>query len=408
VVRAVQAETRTAPAGSRLLVLYRSDRSGLIRYTLAAAGGPRFPAGQDRPPQRAAAFLDDVVADLGVGGDQAAGWLPLLGVTAIAVPAADASADLVTRLDATPSLVRDRARPGVLLWRSVAADQTGPPPPPSRPAAAAGGPAAFVMDSDLQPGTAPRVPAPSGPSRRYDSSPDSVSSDAAPPDAAAARRPGSAAGVTPPGTAMAPPIEPSSIEPLAIVPLPTAPTSARRLPPDGHVAPLPGATRPPRRDLVLAVPNGTGWRAWLNGRPLRPFAAWGWAAGFRLPAEGGTVRLHHDDGRGPELALVQAAALGTLLLLGIPILLGISAARRPSRPPLDPEAPPVDGPSGYEIAAQRGPRDGSTWARSSVAGADPGRRPGGLPPPADSACGRDVGRAGGGSAGGAESVGEAK
>ncbi|MCM3926198.1 glycosyltransferase family 2 protein, partial [Frankia sp. AiPs1] len=224
VVRAVQAETRTAPAGSRLLVLYRSDRSGLIRYTLAAAGGPRFPAGQDRPPRRAAAFLGDVVADLAVGGDQAAGWLPLLGVTAIAVPAADASADLVTRLDGTPSLVRDRARPGVLLWRPAVPDQPGPPPPPSRPAAAAG-PPAFVLESDLQPGTAPRDRAPSGPLRRHDASPDSVSSDAAPRGGAAARRPGPAGGATPAGTATAsstdaPLIDPSSIAPLAAVPLP--------------------------------------------------------------------------------------------------------------------------------------------------------------------------------------------
>ncbi|MCM3921677.1 acyltransferase, partial [Frankia sp. AiPs1] len=135
-------------------------------------------------------------------------------------------------------------------------------------------------------------------------------------------------------------------------------------------------------------------------------AAWGWAAGFRLPAEGGTVRLHHDYGRGPELASVQAAALGTLLLLGIPVLLGFPAARRPRRPRLDPEAPPIDGPSGCEIAAQRRPRDGSTWARSAVSGADPGR-PGGLPSPADGACGRDVGcaaRADSGSAGAAGSV----
>ncbi|WP_231861519.1 MULTISPECIES: glycosyltransferase [Frankia] len=360
VARAVKAETRTAPAGSRLLVLYRSDRSGLIRYTLAAAGGPRFPAGQARPARRAATFLGDVVTDLAVGGDQAAGWLPLLGVTAVAVPAADAPADLVTRLDATPSLMRDRARPGVLLWRPVVPNQAGPAPP-SRPAAATG-PPAYVMDSDLQAGTAPRDPGPSGPSRRNDASPDSVSADA-PADAAVARRPGSARGLTPPGTAI-----PLALTPLAIEPLPAAPTSARRLPPDGHVAALPGATRAPRRDLVLAVPAGTGWRAWLNGRPLRPFAAWGWATGFRLPAEGGTIRLHRDDGPGPELALGQAVALGALLLLGIPALLGVPAARRPRRPPLDTQAPPADGPSGREIGPQRRPAAGSAGGPAGGSG----------------------------------------
>ncbi len=300
-VRAVQAETRTEPAGSSLLVLYRSDRSGLIRYILAAADGLRFPAGQARPPRRAATFLADVVADLAVGGDQAAGWLPLLGVAAIAVPAMDAPADLVTRLDATPSLLRDRARPGVLLWRPATSDQTAPTPASRRATAAV--PPAFVVDSDLQPRTAP--PDPTGSS-------------------------------TPPVTPVTP------VTPV-VEPLPAAPTTARRLPPGGRVAALSGAARAPQRDLILAAPAGAGWRAWLNGRPLRPFAAWGWAAGFRLPAQGGTVRLHRDDGRAHELVLAQAAALGALLLSGIAI------ARRPRRSPLDTDAPPTAGPSGRDL-----------------------------------------------------------
>lgn len=308
-VRAVQAEARTAPAGSSLLVLYRSDRSGLIRYILAAADGPRFPAGQARPPRRAATFLADVVADLAVGGDQAAGWLPLLGVAAIAVPAMDASADLITRLDATPSLLRDRARPGVLLWRPATPDQAVPTPASRRATAAV--PPAFAVDSDLQPRAAP--PDPTG------SSTPSV------------------------------PLVPSVVEPL-----PAAPTTARRLPPGGCVAALPGAARAPQRDLILAAPAGAGWRAWLNGRPLRPFAAWGWAAGFRLPAEGGTVRLYRDDGRAHELVLAQAAALGALLLLGI------AAARRSRRSPPDTDAPPIAGPSGRDLGrAGRGSGSGS-------------------------------------------------
>ncbi|MCL9797419.1 glycosyltransferase family 2 protein, partial [Frankia sp. AgKG'84/4] len=159
--RAVLARTRTEPPGSSVLVLYRAGRSGPIRYTLAAGDGARYPAGSLRPPGPAVAFLAAVTTDLGAGGDRAAGWLAILGVVAVGVPATSDSADLAERLAASPSLVQEHTRAGLLLWHPSPAPARRPTPPTSAattPAPASGRAAAFLVDAITPAAAAGRSP----------------------------------------------------------------------------------------------------------------------------------------------------------------------------------------------------------------------------------------------------------
>ncbi|WP_248812864.1 glycosyltransferase family 2 protein [Frankia sp. AgPm24] len=291
VARAILARIRTEPRGSRLLLLDRSERSGLVRYALATASGERYPASLVGPPRPAADFVASVVTGLTSGSDRAGGWLPLLGVAAVGVPTADASATLVDRLDESPALVRDRPRPGLLLWRPA-----GGPVAPARPGAPPATPAAYIVDAA----------APSSDAR-------ASGSDAAPSGSDAAATGSGSAGRAAGGEALM-----------------AAPTSARLLPADGAL-PVRAAVPSPRggsartgsggddgaRELVLATPAGNGWRAFADGRPLSRFTAWGWAAGFHLPADlpaGSQVRVERDDTAAHLRVLVQIGALGLLLL----------------------------------------------------------------------------------------------
>lgn len=79
---------------------------------------------------------------------------------------------------------------------------------------------------------------------------------------------------------------------------------------------------PPGRLLVLAEAVDPGWRAELDGEPLEPTAAWGWAQAFTVPAAGGELVVSRDDDRGDVLA-VQAVAVLLVAVLAVP------ARRRP-------------------------------------------------------------------------------
>ncbi|MCK9893802.1 glycosyltransferase [Frankia sp. AgB32] len=291
VARAVLARTRTEPPGSSVLVLYRAGRSGPVRYTLATGDGARYPAGLLRPPGPAASFLTAVATDLAAGGDRAAGWLPLLGAVAVGVPATSDSADLAERLAASPSLIQEHTRAGLWLWHPSTSPGRRPTPAtvsPPAPAAgpASGRPAAFLIGA---------------------SSP-------------------SAAGQSP-----------------GAVGLPAAPASVRALPADGRLANVSVAGPRGGRDLVLPVPAGIGWQAWLDGRPLPAFRAWGWAAGFHLPPGGGSIRLARADGRAHDRVLAQAGGLGLLLLAGVPVAMSWRRSRRDADSP-DADSPDADSP----------------------------------------------------------------
>jgi GT2 family glycosyltransferase len=70
----------------------------------------------------------------------------------------------------------------------------------------------------------------------------------------------------------------------------------------------------PGRLLVLAEAHDQGWRAELDGEPLEPAVAWGWAQAFHLPAGSGELLLRRaqDDRRG-----VLAAQAAGLVLVGV-------------------------------------------------------------------------------------------
>ncbi len=88
----------------------------------------------------------------------------------------------------------------------------------------------------------------------------------------------------------------------------------------GHsrAAVAPGAAG---RLLVLAEPASHRWHASLDGLPLTPTTAYGWAQAWKLPAAGGRLELDHSDGHrslwlGLQLAIVIVAALLTIPVPG--------------------------------------------------------------------------------------------
>lgn len=91
-------------------------------------------------------------------------------------------------------------------------------------------------------------------------------------------------------------------------PLPTGQVGAR-------VAIPPGAAG---RALLLAEPADGGWRAIIDGRPVRSRTADGWAQEYDVPAAGGELTLQRDM-RGRHLWVgAQAFALALVILLAVP------------------------------------------------------------------------------------------
>jgi hypothetical protein len=76
------------------------------------------------------------------------------------------------------------------------------------------------------------------------------------------------------------------------------------------------------RLLVLAEATSPGWRATLDGEPLRRRTAWGWAQAFVVPAGGGRVVVSYDQGPRRRAVAAEALAVGLVLVLSAP------AARR--------------------------------------------------------------------------------
>jgi hypothetical protein len=72
------------------------------------------------------------------------------------------------------------------------------------------------------------------------------------------------------------------------------------------------------RLLVLADPRDDGWRATLDGEVLPARTYDGWAQAFLLPAEGGRLRLHHEEGVRAPLLWLQLGAIVLVVLLALP------------------------------------------------------------------------------------------
>ncbi|MFH0244091.1 glycosyltransferase [Streptomyces sp. HK10] len=69
---------------------------------------------------------------------------------------------------------------------------------------------------------------------------------------------------------------------------------------------------PAGRVLRIADAADPGWRATLDGRPLKPVTVDGWAQGFELPARGGRLELVHET---PVTHTAWAWAQGFLVLV---------------------------------------------------------------------------------------------
>ncbi|MFG2293625.1 glycosyltransferase [Streptomyces sp. NPDC048603] len=95
-------------------------------------------------------------------------------------------------------------------------------------------------------------------------------------------------------------------------------------------APIPVASGPvdahttvpagePGRTLRIADRADAGWRATLDGEPLRAKTLDGWAQGFELPAAGGRLDLvHADSATGTAWHWAQALLAVVLLVLALP------------------------------------------------------------------------------------------
>jgi len=81
-----------------------------------------------------------------------------------------------------------------------------------------------------------------------------------------------------------------------------------------------GPAGPAARLLVLAQASDAGWRATLDGRPLAPRTAWGWAQAFALPPAGGTIEVHRDSRRQHLLLVGTLVALLLVVVLAAPTL----------------------------------------------------------------------------------------
>lgn len=69
------------------------------------------------------------------------------------------------------------------------------------------------------------------------------------------------------------------------------------------------------RVLRLADAADEGWQATLNGTPLKPVTVDGWAQGFALPPEGGTLDLTHENPLGHTLWLWAQGLLAVVLVV---------------------------------------------------------------------------------------------
>ncbi|WP_030892647.1 glycosyltransferase family 2 protein [Streptomyces sp. NRRL F-5053] len=139
----------------------------------------------------------------------------------------------------------------------------------------------------------------------------------------------------------------------------TAPVAVPAGPVESH-ATLPAG--PSGRLLRVADTADSGWRATLNGRPLKPVTVDGWAQGFELPTGGGKLALTYET---PLTRTAWAWAQGFLLL--VVVVLALPGRRRDVDDDL-PDAPAVPA----QPVAGEGRRARRLRAEAAASGTHPG------------------------------------
>ncbi|WP_237762689.1 glycosyltransferase family 2 protein [Arthrobacter sp. ERGS1:01] len=72
------------------------------------------------------------------------------------------------------------------------------------------------------------------------------------------------------------------------------------------------------RRVVLAERFDAGWRAWFDGKEVKPVAQ-GWAQAFDLPAASGKLEIRYEQPWNTVMSLVQIVLLGLTVLLAVPV-----------------------------------------------------------------------------------------
>ncbi|WP_317443697.1 glycosyltransferase family 2 protein [Streptomyces collinus] len=128
---------------------------------------------------------------------------------------------------------------------------------------------------------------------------------------------------------------------------------------------------PGGRVLRLADAASEGWTATLDGRPLTRTTVDGWAQGFQLPSNGGTLDVVHDDPITHTAWLWAQRALAVVL-----VVLALPGRRRDVDDDLPEEQPlPV------QAAAGEGRRARRLRAQAEEAAAEDQQDPGAVPAP---------------------------
>lgn len=76
----------------------------------------------------------------------------------------------------------------------------------------------------------------------------------------------------------------------------------------------------PQRLLTIAAVRDSGWTARLDGKPLPPVTAFGWAQAWRLPGDGGRLTISHDAASRHWWLVGEGLLLLTVLALAMPPL----------------------------------------------------------------------------------------
>ncbi len=301
VLPAVAAAEADGPAATRTLTLQATPNG--VRWTLYRTGGPQI--GQESAasltPSAVAArsagdepVLETIGALLSASGEDQRERFADLDIGSVllltnrsAADRSDATDDAVAALDVAPGLVRVSSSDGKMLWRvelaGVASDT-----------------------SNTEDASGSRGTDASG------TSPADASDEAVPTRPARVR------------------VLSEGGDLITTVPAPGV----------GFTAPLDSGGA--GRLLVLSERADPGWTATLNGSELVRTTYQGWAQAFRLPMQGGTLAVQHDESTGSALDLTRIGVLALALLVAVPLprrrlrLLIPQKGWRPQQPPLAP------------------------------------------------------------------------